>query len=704
MIGAAFAIATRLPPAVDCTLEVGRMDTMTRRRRLIALGAASALVVAITVTNGTISSQAVTAAGSMASDITAAPVRPPVCTTAQTAALNIDNCTVYAGGSGTPADHGFPAPPFPVREILTVALAPEAWVPLAIGSQGTIVTLLQRALRATTPGLSDGGTFGNATAAAVRTAQAAAGLPVTGVVDAVLADLLGVLVTATIGPFPPAGWVWNGNTYSGSPALADWEARMVAGVVKADPDISPLFEGFIAQLQAGSYRIDEKSSYGFRCTATTVRNCSGLDQAQLSYHAWGAALDVNWTQNPLQTVTSPTDACGTAAEHAMPDWVLAQAMHWGLFWGGWYSCPKTGSRSAVRDPHHFEFRGTPDLARRILAKNASPGTPNPPVPATGDLLLSCGDRGVGVATLRALLAPDDRPVESALLADTFTTTLAAALVTVQTRLGLPATGTLDPTTAAALGVTVRHTEVFPVLHQSSCGEPVRALQRALGVPVTGLFTTTTLGQLRTWQRGHGLAPTGITDTATAAALGLRVTASGGGSGTTTTTSSTTTSSTTTSSTTTSTTSSTTTTTVDPSEPMVTVPLKPGARSASVTALQEALTAAGYPTPAVGRFGSATAASLRRFKADAGLPITSTLTMAAAQLLGLTPVPSVPTRPGQRGEHVQLLQIALRAEGFAIAADGRFGPGTKAALKIHQQRTGVKVTGILDAATAKTFGW
>lgn len=675
------------------------MNTMNRRRRPFALSVTGTLIAAFTLTSGPHGSQAISVPGSMASDITGAPVRAPVCTATQTAALNLDHCTVYAGGSGTPADHGFPTPPFPVREILTTPLTAEEWVPLTIGSQGTIVTLLQRALRATTPGLSDGGTFGNATAAAVRTAQTAASLPVTGVVDAALADLLGVMVTATIGPFPPAGWEWNGNTYSGSPALADWEARMVTGVVKADPDISQLFEGFLAQLHAGTYRIDEKSSYGFRCTATTVRNCSGLDQAQLSYHAWGAALDVNWTQNPLQTVTSPTDACGTAAEHAIPDWVLDEAMHWGLFWGGWYSCPRTGARSAVRDPHHFEFRGTPDLARRILAKNTAPGTPAPTIPEIGDLLLSCGDRGASVVALRSLLAPADRPVESDLLADTFTTTLAAALVTVQTRLGLPATGALDPATAAALGVTVRHTEVFPVLHQSSCGEPVRALQRALGVTASGLFTSTTLGQLRTWQRSHGLDPTGLTDTDTATALGLRLaTPGGGGSGTTTTTSTTSTTSTTT------TTSSPPPTTVDPSAPMVTVPLKPGARSASVTALQNALTAAGYPTPAVGRFGPATTASLRKFKADSGLPVTSTLTVAAAQLLGLTPVPIVPTKPGQRGEHVQLLQMALRAEGFDIAADGRFGAGTKAALKLHQQRAGVKVTGRLDAATARSFGW
>ena len=48
------------------------------------------------------------------------------------------------------------------------------------------------------------------------------------------------------------------------------------------------------------------------------------------------------------------------------------------------------------------------------------------------------------------------------------------------------------------------------------------MQRAVGVPVTGVFDSATMVALRTWQAEHGLAPTGVTDTRTAASLRLRL--------------------------------------------------------------------------------------------------------------------------------------------------------------------------------------
>ena len=84
--------------------------------------------------------------------------------------------------------------------------------------------------------------------------------------------------------------------------------------------------------------------------------------------------------------------------------------------------------------------------------------------------------------------------------------------------------------------------------------------------------------------------------------------------------------------------------------------------------------------------------------------TSTLTVAAAQALGLTPVPKVSTVYGEKGEHVVMIQDALRARGFAIANDGRFGPGTRQALRTVQAEAGLKVTGKFDAATATVLGW
>ena len=88
--------------------------------------------------------------------------------------------------------------------------------------------------------------------------------------------------------------------------------------------------------------------------------------------------------------------------------------------------------------------------------------------------------------------------------------------------GLSPSGAFDTATARALGVSVKHTEQFPVLHLHSCGGPVLVLQTALGARVTGTFDTDTLHALRAWQSAHGLGPSGVTDTATAAALGLNL--------------------------------------------------------------------------------------------------------------------------------------------------------------------------------------
>jgi peptidoglycan hydrolase-like protein with peptidoglycan-binding domain len=664
---------------------------MNPRGRPLAVGAAAALVSSIVVTSAAMPSHGAPAPGSMASAITTAPVRPPTCTTTQINALEIEHCALYV--SGIPSEHGFPTPPFPTESIVTAPITPEEWTPLQQGASGPIVVLLQRALRSVNPTLVDDGEFGSITASAVRAAQTAAGFEANGIVDAALAQHLGILVTATES-FPGDGWIYNGNTYTGSPILVEWEARLVQGHVRADPDISPLFEGFLADLRAGSLRVDEKSAYGFRCVATSTRNCRGQTLDQLSYHAWGAAIDINWTQNPLQTVSHSSDACSADGELAMPDWVIKAAQRWGLYWGGWYGCPKSGARSITKDPHHFEYRGTPELARRIAAKNNAPSATPATVPGIADLLLNCGDRGAGVAALRAALPAGDRPDEPDSMQDTFTVALVNAVLGFQRRLGLPETGALDPATATALGLTPRHSEVFPVLHMNSCGAHVESLQVALGLTPTGTFTATTLAKLRAWQRANNLRPTGVTDTATAAALGLRLPGGSAGSGSTTTT------------TTASSTSSTTSTTipVPPGAPQVTVPLASGARSDAVRVLQQALTDAGYPTPVTGYFAARTATNLRKFTVANGLKRSSTLTIEAARALGLHPVPKVPTRYGQRGEHVLLLQEALRAEGFAIAADGRFGPGTRQALRTYQAEHALKVTGYLDAATAAAFGW
>ncbi len=71
---------------------------------------------------------------------------------------------------------------------------------------------------------------------------------------------------------PPApgvgdGWVWNGVTYNGSPALASWEATYITenkakvgtippGVLDTHAGVWPLFEGFIAEIVANGYTVN----------------------------------------------------------------------------------------------------------------------------------------------------------------------------------------------------------------------------------------------------------------------------------------------------------------------------------------------------------------------------------------------------------------------------------------------------------------
>ena len=196
-------------------------------------------------------------------------------------------------------------------------------------------------------------------------------------------------------PFPIAadgslnpGWRSNGWAYSGSPALKDWEAALWknankvgtirAGALQAPPAALALFEGFLGEIQASGYRITDAIGYNFRCTSNTRKDCVGLTSASLSNHSWGLAIDINVGANPevryLPTANSPTTACSVPMATNMPQWVVQTAEKWGLLWGGYgwsggCTTPATMKSSVIRDPMHFEFRGTVEAAVKIAAVN-----------------------------------------------------------------------------------------------------------------------------------------------------------------------------------------------------------------------------------------------------------------------------------------------------------------------------------------------
>lgn len=191
-----------------------------------------------------------------------------------------------------------------------------------------------------------------------------------------------------VGVVPLDGWVFSSASYSynKSAALADWETLLVgnqsafstikANQIKSMPEALPLFEGFLREITAGGYKIRDAATYSFRCTSGSGKTCAGLTKASLSNHAWGLAVDINSASNP-ETVYYGVDggsACATPITTDIPQWVVRTAEKWGLYWGGYgwsggCSSPTEMKTAASRDVHHFEFRGTPEMAEAIAAKN-----------------------------------------------------------------------------------------------------------------------------------------------------------------------------------------------------------------------------------------------------------------------------------------------------------------------------------------------
>jgi hypothetical protein len=184
------------------------------------------------------------------------------------------------------------------------------------------------------------------------------------------------------------GWNWSNNSYSGSPALAEFEAAHITANDTRIGDVRPgdlethvavraLFEGFLNEITARGYEVDHVHGYSFRCTSGNGGwSCPSGDTADLSLHAWGLAIDMNSATNPIRTYSSVNgqSACLTPMVTDFPQWAIQAAERWGLYWGGYGwndGCNVAGAqRSSVsRDAPHFEFRGTPAQAAAIAAYN-----------------------------------------------------------------------------------------------------------------------------------------------------------------------------------------------------------------------------------------------------------------------------------------------------------------------------------------------
>lgn len=275
-----------------------------------------------------------------------------------------------------------------------------------------------------------------------------------------------------------------------------------------------------------------------------------------------------------------------------------------------------------------------------------------------------------------------------------------ALKAFQQANGLPATGTVDPATAAALAkaapaapapAPAASSGALVGLKIGSTGNLVKRVQTTLmGVGFTvvggadGVYGVLTANAVRSFQNANALAVTGQVDAATAALL-EKV---GGGQP------------------------------AQPHDPAVTSPfvgLQYGSLGADVKALQQALLDSGISVRggADGVFGTATTTAVKAFQSKHGLAQSGKVDAATASALGsrnsgggtVSPTsPLVGLKAGALGNTVKQLQQAMIAAGVTVrgGADGIFGPATAQALQSFQTSQGLPATGTVDQATANAL--
>lgn len=141
-------------------------------------------------------------------------------------------------------------------------------------------------------------------------------------------DLIAEVMAAKQNPFSSV-LANAGTTKTGVP-LSEIRAGNLTAYVNSQ--YAGNFQGFINELQARGYQINSIGGYNYRTIAGSTR---------LSNHAFGNAIDINPTLNP---VTYP--GRGQPMISNMPADVSDLAAKWGLSWGGDWRTKK--------DPMHFE--------------------------------------------------------------------------------------------------------------------------------------------------------------------------------------------------------------------------------------------------------------------------------------------------------------------------------------------------------------
>ncbi|MGG2971689.1 peptidoglycan-binding protein [Geobacillus stearothermophilus] len=251
----------------------------------------------------------------------------------------------------------------------------------------------------------------------------------------------------------------------------------------------------------------------------------------------------------------------------------------------------------------------------------------------------------------------------------------------QRAVNLPATGVIDDATYEKLRTFTPSVRTLAV---GSRGDEVKVLQQRLKQlgyfkypEITGYFGTVTEAAVQQFQRANGLPANGTADAATLERLERAASQRA----------------------------------VDASSSSTT--LKIGSRGSQVSQLQTNLKLLGYFTyPNVtGYYGMITADAVRRFQKDNGLPATgsaddTTLARIADAATRKTAPPAETSRPairltiGSRGQEVERVQAKLKQLGYFTypTITGYYGTITADAVRRFQQDAKLPVTGVVDGDT------
>ncbi len=134
---------------------------------------------------------------------------------------------------------------------------------------------------------------------------------------------------------------------------------------------------------------------------------------------------------------------------------------------------------------------------------------------------------------------------------------------------------------------------------------------------------------------------------------------------------------------------------------------PGDKGNQITTIQQALANYGYDISVDGDYGASTQAAVRQFQEAQGLEADGIVGAATYEALMGEAMPenhtvqagasaAMPAATSQN--EITLVQQALANNGYDVAVDGAFGPGTERAIRSYQVDHGLEPDGIVGQET------